>query len=1565
MEDTLMNRYKSGNLVYRLGVAFLALLFFIYTIPLPVFANPTGGHVVAGEATFSGQPSEMTVNQASDRAVINWQGFSINSGELTRFIQPSAQSAVLNRVTSALSSAINGSLEANGQVFLINPNGVVVGLTGRINTASFVASTLDIPDSQFMAGGDLGFFGDSEAGISNLGIIEAAGGDIVLIARHVENAGTLSAPEGTVGLATGSEVLLSQAADPRIFIETDLSLSETDEIGVTNTGLIEAASVELQAAGGSVYALAVNNGGVIHATGMVNEGGRVLLKSQGGAIENSGTITARQADGDGSMIVIQAEDETGSSISSSGTLDASGTAPGSMGGSVTLTADNISLFDEACIDVSGDSGGGTILIGGDYKGKNPDIYNAKEVFVSEDVLLNADAITEGDGGRVIVWSDEAMGFYGTISALGGELSGDGGFAEVSGKNSLIYEGLTDTRAPKGQWGTLLLDPINITINSDYNHIPPLWLDPNIITSNLVNTSVTITTESAGTDAGNIYFEKGIISWETPTTLSLIADNGIWLDSGTEIGYAYSTNLPGVGGLYLKAKGIFQESGSTIHADSIFQISLESRFHPSHPFTHYPYEFNGQIVAGKLALYSVDEATIWLDSGHYQFNMKNSGNNIRSIEFLPPVQDNESVFDGDFHFFTGSNDLTLKSDPVNYVFGNLTIRTKGNLTFPPGTKIKLTPAIWTGGVLSKELVLDSKNFINNSGFGVSTFNNTRRFLVYSTHPLNDNPGGLTARHIYNRTYTANPPSSLPMENLFLYSITPVITFNAENKTKPYGGDNPALTYTAVIPTYEGFTGVPSLSTTATKTSGIGPYAINIEKGTLEAAEGAQFEFNPGTLTITSAPLTITANDVIRLYGEPNPTVFPTTFEGLMSWDTQGVVTGLSVGTAATQQSDVGNYPITLSGGTAQNYSITLQNGTLTVNPSSLTISANDAIRRISDPNPEFSPTYQGLIDWDEDQNGLPLSGVVTGLTFTTNPLADENSPSGNYDIVPSGASANNYTITYNNGTLTIKEPYHLVITAQDKSRPYGDPNPELTVTYFGFEDNDDASVVSGLNLSTTAEPRSNVGDYPITINNVTVPSYYTTIFVDGTLTVEPRELHIWANDTTCQYGDTPSLSATVDTLLPGDNFSSGYDIVVPPGRLNVGIYPISIIGGIAPNYEIVRHDGTFTVTTAPLTVRPNDTVITKGQPYPPFTVSCTGLNYDETASVLSGLNLVPVDQISYVDSQGNLTIRAGIHGTDKSTMFINQSGELVAQNYSPITFQPGILTILEPQPQVITVTIETTQIITGSGATTQYGVVQSMPFGVPPEGQGFIQYAAKRFIREAGLDVPNIGVWLQDPVNRGLMLQYLIEGLKAPLKEGTELYQQREITKSYFENQLREMKVQIAKDAVQKYNDWKEKQQEDSSRLLGLLGGTLETPDEDFVSTATGQYIGAAISATSIAALVTTFASMSAAATVPSITFGGGAILAGTSYGKMLMAAGLSASSVGTVAGIASGVIFAVTTAVTRGLQLSEYEKVEERYANLVNDARNFDIDSLLTGDSAAQEELSSLMLVTAMRQPIW
>jgi hypothetical protein len=213
----------------------------------------------------------------------------------------------------------------------------------------------------------------------------------------------------------------------------------------------------------------------------------VWLKSLGGTIENSGSLMARDADGSGGDIKIAAEGETPSAVVNSGALDVSATTTNATGGNVTVTAETISLSDGTRIDASGDAGGGQVFIGGGFQGSNPEIFNTQQTSVDHDVTISADALTEGDGGEVIVWADGRTSFEGTISARGGAVSGDGGFVEVSGKELLSYHGLTDTRAPSGQWGTLLLDPTTIQISDIYEDgtvgDTDCW-NPKTISSNL-------------------------------------------------------------------------------------------------------------------------------------------------------------------------------------------------------------------------------------------------------------------------------------------------------------------------------------------------------------------------------------------------------------------------------------------------------------------------------------------------------------------------------------------------------------------------------------------------------------------------------------------------------------------------------------------------------------------------------------------------------------------------------------------------------------------------------------------------------------------------------------------------------------------------------------------------------------------------------------------------------------------------------------------------------------------------------------------------------------------------
>jgi filamentous hemagglutinin family protein len=233
-------------------------------------ALPAGGQVAAGSVAIGGGNNGLLIRQSSDKAIINWSSFSIGAGSAVSFENGSG--ATLNRVTGGSVSLLHGQLSATGTVYLINPNGIIIGKDGVVRVGgSFVASTLDVSDANFLAGGDLSFAGSSTAAVINYGRVGALGGDVALIASRVENYGSIGAPKGTVGLIAGYEVLMRDAtlADGKFLVKVGGS-----DTRVVNAGAIRAAEVELRANGGNVLALAGNTGGEIVATGIAKKGGR-------------------------------------------------------------------------------------------------------------------------------------------------------------------------------------------------------------------------------------------------------------------------------------------------------------------------------------------------------------------------------------------------------------------------------------------------------------------------------------------------------------------------------------------------------------------------------------------------------------------------------------------------------------------------------------------------------------------------------------------------------------------------------------------------------------------------------------------------------------------------------------------------------------------------------------------------------------------------------------------------------------------------------------------------------------------------------------------------------------------------------------------------------------------------------------------------------------------------------------------------------------------------------------------------------------------------------------------
>lgn len=238
------------------------------TANVAAFANPTGPTVVNGSVTFLPAGNVLQITNTPN-AIINWQSFSVSAGELTRFTQQSAASAVLNRVTTQNPSAILGALESNGRVFLVNPNGILFGANSRIDAAGLVASTLNLSDADFLAG-RLRFAGEGGAILQAGSIATPPGGQVMLIGGQVINTGQITAPHGDVILAAGESVELVDPATPNLSVQITAADHQ-----VVNLGRIIADAGRI-----GIFAGLIDHSGTIGAdTAVATDDGRIVLKA--------------------------------------------------------------------------------------------------------------------------------------------------------------------------------------------------------------------------------------------------------------------------------------------------------------------------------------------------------------------------------------------------------------------------------------------------------------------------------------------------------------------------------------------------------------------------------------------------------------------------------------------------------------------------------------------------------------------------------------------------------------------------------------------------------------------------------------------------------------------------------------------------------------------------------------------------------------------------------------------------------------------------------------------------------------------------------------------------------------------------------------------------------------------------------------------------------------------------------------------------------------------------------------------------------------------------------------
>ncbi|MGQ4647306.1 CHAT domain-containing protein [Lyngbya aestuarii] len=461
----------------------------------------------------------------------SFEQFGLDSGQIVNFLSNPEIRNILGRVVGGNPSLINGLVQitgGNSNLFLINPSGILFGPNAQLNLpADFTTTTatgigfdnnnwfnaIGSNDYQNLIGTPSQFAFDftNPGSIINAGNLEVlAGQSLTLLGGNVINTGQMTAAAGNVTIAAVPGENLVRLSQPGHLLSLEIAPPRD-----TQGQLLAINSLDLP----TLLTTGTQQG---LTTGLVtNPDGTVQLKTSGATIPT----------------------QAGTAIAA-GTLNASTTLAGSTGGQVSILGDKVGLVG-ATIDASGSNGGGNVRLGGDYQGQGT-VPNASQTFVSGDSVIKADAITDGDGGRVILWADDVTEFSGNISAHGGLNSGNGGFVEVSGKQDLIFRGTADLSATSGNTGNLLLDPQNITIVSGTGAADDgeVTGDGQILAGDSPGATFTISEATLEALGGNA---NVVLEATDNITINDLADNALTFLQGTgSITFTADANADGVG-----------------------------------------------------------------------------------------------------------------------------------------------------------------------------------------------------------------------------------------------------------------------------------------------------------------------------------------------------------------------------------------------------------------------------------------------------------------------------------------------------------------------------------------------------------------------------------------------------------------------------------------------------------------------------------------------------------------------------------------------------------------------------------------------------------------------------------------------------------------------------------------------------------------------------------------------------------------------------------------------------------------------------------------------------------
>lgn len=960
----------------QLSITALAVIFTTHGV-----AAPTGGVVVAGEARIASVAGSTVVTQSTAKAAINWLSFTTAAGESVRFIQPDSKSVTLNRVLGPDPSVLLGHLSSNGQVFLINPSGILFGKGASVNVGALVASSLNLTDPQFMAGAYRFVAANhSAAAVTNEGTIyvNTDGGFVALLGHQVRNDGTIFARLGSVALVGGAAITIDLNGDGLLKVVVDQGAVQAQ---ATNGGLIAADGglvlLSTQAAGELLHTV-VNNTGIIQAhtieqrsgvirllgdmqSGTVHVGG--VLLAQGGALAGDGgfieTSAARVVVADGASVnTLAAYGKTGTWL-----IDPTDFAIANAGGDIAtatlvgnLLASNITLSSN-----DGHSGAaGDIRVNSELHWAGATTLTLNAV---HDVRVSAPVAMDTAGARLVLNAGHDVLTSHPITAVAAgsaivinaarDVSIGAALHTIAAGSSILINAANDLH----MGGAITATAANSVVDLQAGH------DVTISAAMIAVAADSLIKITAGRDVTTTT-TAAIAASAATTQIELNAGRDISVNSAIAAGAAGS-GIKLLAGLTSTGPGA---AGGTVKlAAAVASPNIHIRFNPD------GYANTGIEIAKYPAL---ADAKAWVFT-----------------------QGNNKVYDG-----TSVATMSLQGQPDAV---NAVSLTSGTASFADKAAGSHKAITFSGYQLGG---MDANKFALFAASGTATADITQRVLNVAATGVNRVYDGSTSAQVAlsdnrmagDRLTLSYAGANFADKNVgnakalgvtgiqvsgadgdnyqvsstaaSLANVTPAeLTITASNAEKTFG-QTPLLTAFTAVGLVNGETigsmTVSSLGVLAKAGVTTGPYAIQTSQpvGGTFAASNYKINYRNGALAVKPASMLVTAANDTKLFGRGDDiTAF--TVSGLVNGDTVGAFKVLSPGAPASASVAGSPYPITLSeasGGTfvASNYSIVYVNGVLTVLPQLPTVTTRLAspglVTTLADTTQDIALTVEHAI-----------------------------------------------------------------------------------------------------------------------------------------------------------------------------------------------------------------------------------------------------------------------------------------------------------------------------------------------------------------------------------------------------------------------------------------------------------------------------------------------------------------------------------------------------------------------------------------------------------------------------